>query len=543
MFRISIVIFLVQCLLYTSLTSNATGNAEKVNEVFTKAQKLAKSEPDSAVTQFKYIIETLQNGAEDRLTMKCCINISQIQGLNQNFSDAFEYSQRALRIAEKLQDTLSVAVVSGELGMLYREFRKKEIALSYFNTDLKLSKYLYGRNQIKLNRVSGCHFRIAMLYREYQQYSLALAHLDTCAILSRKINDPIIYSSYHIAEKASIYTKTGKTDSALVILHQLEKRFNDQEKNSDISDATKSYISVIYNFIADAYFTKKDYNKAKEYYNLALRSNKQYGNHNSSESLILQQRALCEYQTGNYREAFQSLKHSKEISEVFFGAKSDRNNDLIEIKNKYAETLVQQKIKLLEQDKLLLQQRKSMFVFRIFLISITAIALIFFLLYNNKRLRLKNKASELVLIETKKESREKIEFKNKELTSYTLKLIEKEEIIETLTNLISQNESNSETTKNTIQSLKVRSESLWDEFNQRFIEVNSGFYEYLQEHYPDLSATERKHCALIRLNFSGKEMAHLLGISVSSVHVSRYRLRKRFKLEKHENLTDFLASM
>jgi len=477
------------------------------------------------------------------LTLKCCINIGQIQGLSQNFSDAFEYSQRALRIAEKLHDTLSIAVISGDLGMLYKEFRKEKIALRYFNTDLKLSKYLFERKKVKLNRVSGCHFRIAMLYSQCKQYPLALAHLDTCAVLSREINAPIIYSSYHIAEQASIYTQTGKADSALNILHQLEKLFNEQKKNPKIGEATKSYISVIYNFIADAYYTKKDYNKAKYYYNLALSSNKHYGNHNSSESLILQQLALCEYQIGNYREAFQLLKHSKEISEAFFGAKSDRNNDLIEIKNKYAETLSLQKIKLLEQDKLLLQQRKRLIVFQIFIIGSAAIAIIFFLLYNNKRLRLKNKASELVLNKTEKESREKIEFKNKELTSYTLKLIEKDEIIETLTNLISENNNNSETTKNTIQGLKVRSESLWYEFNQRFIEVNSGFYEYLQEHFPDLSATERKHCALIRLNFSGKEMAHLLGISVSSVHVSRYRLRKRFKLEKHENLTDFLASL
>ena len=70
----------------------------------------------------------------------------------------------------------------------------------------------------------------------------------------------------------------------------------------------------------------------------------------------------------------------------------------------------------------------------------------------------------------------------------------------------------------------------WKEFEARFVEINSIFHKVLTDQFPNLTANELKLCALIKLNFSGKEMANLLGIGLESIHTLRYRLRKKMGL-------------
>ena len=94
-----------------------------------------------------------------------------------------------------------------------------------------------------------------------------------------------------------------------------------------------------------------------------------------------------------------------------------------------------------------------------------------------------------------------------------------------------------------LKTIQGSSASNWKEFEARFTAVNQSFYKNLKEKYPDLGQTDLKICALVKLNFSSKDMSSLLGISFESVHTSRYRLRKKFKLDRNENLADFIASL
>ena len=46
-----------------------------------------------------------------------------------------------------------------------------------------------------------------------------------------------------------------------------------------------------------------------------------------------------------------------------------------------------------------------------------------------------------------------------------------------------------------------------------------------------------------KLNMASKDMAILLGISLDSLRVSRYRLKKKLNLEQDESLTGFVQSL
>ena len=69
------------------------------------------------------------------------------------------------------------------------------------------------------------------------------------------------------------------------------------------------------------------------------------------------------------------------------------------------------------------------------------------------------------------------------------------------------------------------------------------FYESLGKKHTNLSRNELKLCALIKLNFSTKEMSQLLGVSTDTVNKARYRLRKKLELQREDNLFTYISSI
>ncbi len=81
----------------------------------------------------------------------------------------------------------------------------------------------------------------------------------------------------------------------------------------------------------------------------------------------------------------------------------------------------------------------------------------------------------------------------------------------------------------------------------RGFEMNTGqaqsdFLFHLLQKFPDLTENEQKLCLQIRLNLSSKEIASFNNISVKSVEMARYRLRKHFGLNQKEDLNEFIRS-
>lgn len=77
-------------------------------------------------------------------------------------------------------------------------------------------------------------------------------------------------------------------------------------------------------------------------------------------------------------------------------------------------------------------------------------------------------------------------------------------------------------------------------FESTFDSVHHEFFKTLEELYPELSHKEKLLCAYIKMNLLSKEIAPLLNISLRGVEISRYRLRKKLRLEEGENLAEFL---
>ena len=94
---------------------------------------------------------------------------------------------------------------------------------------------------------------------------------------------------------------------------------------------------------------------------------------------------------------------------------------------------------------------------------------------------------------------------------------------------------------NSIES-SMEGDELLKRFEEQFDLVNNNFMQRLSQKHPDLSGSERLMCAYLKMNLSTKEMAPLLNISVRGVETMRYRIRKKFNLDREMNLIEYINS-
>lgn len=78
-------------------------------------------------------------------------------------------------------------------------------------------------------------------------------------------------------------------------------------------------------------------------------------------------------------------------------------------------------------------------------------------------------------------------------------------------------------------------------FQNYYQEINHDFMLRLKETHSDLSPQDLKFCCLIRSNLSTKDIASILNITVKSVELKRYRIKKKLAIEG--GLSDYILSL
>lgn len=157
--------------------------------------------------------------------------------------------------------------------------------------------------------------------------------------------------------------------------------------------------------------------------------------------------------------------------------------------------------------------------------------------------------AEQELIRLKNENLQaEVEHTRSQLSSYTMNIIKKNELLIDLKKAIQNNKNKtriiqqSDVTDRLIKLIdsNISSDDDWKSFENHFDQAHQDFLRRLKSEYPDLTPSDLKLCAYLRMNLSSKEIAPLLNISLRGVEVRRYRLRKRLKMKTEENLIEFL---
>ena len=195
------------------------------------------------------------------------------------------------------------------------------------------------------------------------------------------------------------------------------------------------------------------------------------------------------------------------------------------------------------------QQRKELIYILLIGLGIF-VAIIAFLLFANQRnktAKVELKRSNLKLEHDKLQ--QELEHKNKELATNVMYLLSKNEFITNTAEKLTQaklnfKKENQKIIQDVIRDLLMNSsKDVWKEFEVRFQEVHSDFYNNLNEKYPDLTPNEKKICAFLRLNMSTKDISAITYQSVRSINMARFRLRKKMELETDENLVSILSQI
>ncbi len=197
----------------------------------------------------------------------------------------------------------------------------------------------------------------------------------------------------------------------------------------------------------------------------------------------------------------------------------------------------------------------------IFLYVLVACAL-FFGIHRMYRAYYTRKQERLLHLEKKKQKRKKlkaekeliklrndklraeVESKNRELAVATMSMIKKNEFLNTIKSHLNKVADNSEV-KSVIHTIdrNLNNTDDWKFFEEAFNNADKDFLKKVKELHPGMTPNDLKLCAYLRLNLSSKEIAPLLNISVRSVEVKRYRLRKKMNLPHENSLTEYIISL
>ncbi|WP_101447980.1 triple tyrosine motif-containing protein [Aquimarina sp. MAR_2010_214] len=165
---------------------------------------------------------------------------------------------------------------------------------------------------------------------------------------------------------------------------------------------------------------------------------------------------------------------------------------------------------------------------------------------NKKQLELKELENEREIMKLNNEKlTQDIESKNRELASSTMNIIKKNEILNTIKKELQKAESGKEGLKNVekIIDRNLNNKDDWKHFEEAFNSVDKNFLKKLKTKHTDLTPHDLRFCTYLRLNLSSKEIAPLLNISVRSVEIKRYRLRKKLNLEHKQSLVNYILEI
>jgi len=537
-------VFFVLAALALTLTVN--GQDKNFTEI-TYTKQLSTQLPDSALLELKKMYDkaTQQN---DPLTMGTSLqrmgNICYYLG---NYPQALDFHLRADKIFRELGRRELLAGNLNDMGILY--YYNRQIALARKQYEEALSIYRQTGNDEGL---AGTYGRIGHLYEKQSKYDSAF-YFQRLALqqynrISKKEGVAKIYENI-----GSIYEDLEKFDSARYYYQHAYDLY--EQSREDIS------IIEVLNNLGDIYRKTGHYNEAlvqtRKALSLAEKANDLYDAGAAYHDLGKTYNLLNQNDS-----AYHYLELSRRATIDIYSAENNRQtaflNVLFDIGKKNDEIVA-------------LQHARDINI--IIAIATTIVILLLLVLgwviISRQRLKIRNAGilalqnkqmhdAQQELMQTALENKQllenklvqDLEIKGKELTSHTLHVIQKNQLLEDLRNRLEiMVKDDKRDQKKQIQqliqqiNLNFNYDEYWTGFREIFEQVHQEFFAKLKERRDDLTYNDLRLAALIKLNLDSKDMATLLAISPDSLRVSKYRLKKKLQLEEGESLTSFINSL
>lgn len=436
-----------------------------------------------------------------------------------NYNKSLEYYFKSLKIFKEIKDEKYISSTLNNLGSVFSDQKNYEKAIDYFTEALTIAERNNDSAIIEL-----CLSNIASALSASGE--LEKAKKMILKTIRSQNEDPFNNRlGTNVMNLSIVYSKLNQYDSASILFEKALPIF------IQMDDESKK--ALFYLNYGRFFFEIEDFDKSILNASIAFDKSREYGfpDITLKSAKLLRENYL---ELNNLDEAFRFSLIELEIKDSLY---SERNS--AKIFNYELQYHFDQE----RQEKELTQQRKDfiLIIIIVFFISVLAVGV---LVFARQREKAKN-----ILLE-KQNLKAELDFKNKEFASSVLFLMKKNELLSQISEKlvhIEEKAQNSEI-KHAIhyigKELKKSSEqSLWEEFEIRFKEVHSGFYENLNVLFPDLTANDIRLCAFLKLNLSSKEISEITGQRVATLEAARSRIRKKLGISKTPvDLVTFLSS-
>ena len=137
---------------------------------------------------------------------------------------------------------------------------------------------------------------------------------------------------------------------------------------------------------------------------------------------------------------------------------------------------------------------------------------------------------------------------NKELAVSAMSLNSKNELLSFIQEDLKKTEESGNGNRNiksviTTINKNITKNDSWSVFQEAFDNADKDFLKKIKLAHSALTPNDLRLCAYLRLNLSSKEIAPLLNISVRSVEIKRYRLRKKMELSHEQGLVEYILAV
>jgi tetratricopeptide (TPR) repeat protein len=149
----------------------------------------------------------------------------------------------------------------------------------------------------------------------------------------------------------------------------------------------------------------------------------------------------------------------------------------------------------------------------------------------------------------KEKQEEILDAKTREITSYSLLVSNKnnilKQIMETNAQIFDNKENAPKIAQKTDEIIRnnLNIDEEWDTFKIHFDKVHQHFFEKLKQSCSNLTEENLKMCAYFKIGMTTKQIAQLLHVDPHSVIISRYRLKKKLQLPDDESVDDFIRNL
>ena len=505
-------------LLFTCCTSAFAQKIE--SDKFLQTQDLILQKPDTAFRKIRSALTDALNRKDLSAAAICYEQLGELFYDQAAYSQALVNFYKADALLRKQNKTELLAGNLNKIGKTYYYNRQYTTALKTFQEALRLYKRLDNKNGI-----ADSYGFIGQTYEKRDNHNEAFNYQMLALGEFKKLDDQTGIAKIY-ENLGSIYEDRLQLDSAL-------KYFS---LSLDLNKSQKIPKIEIINNIGDVYRKKGRYREAMSY---TLKAAQMARDMNEQYQLASAYRDLSKTfdLQGKYDSAYHYSEAGRDIFLTIFS--EDNKKQLL---------LLQTLFEIEQKDNAILQFEKDKKTNTVLIIAAVMIILLILCLAITiiSRQRLK-----LILYESQKKAMgDDLELKSKELTSHTLHLIQKNQLLDQLksklTEMIKDDKRDQrKELKQVINLITINSnqEKNWDDFRIVFERVHENFFESLKKHTTALTSSELRLVALLKMNLSSADIATMLGISQDSLRIARYRLRKKLNLEEGENLSAFIQRL